>query len=90
MFTAVHALQVLQRGQEISRRDWKLLHVAVVEMVGTTYNARLFFGDIETGEIVYDMDCRPSDACWLAIKVHCTSSFCLSGIMHLASSALNY
>ena len=55
-----------------------------------TYNARLFFGDIETGEIVYDMDCRPSDACWLAIKVCCTSGFCSSGIPQLASSILNH
>lgn len=62
---------ILQRGQEISRKEWKLLHVAVVAMADNAYIARLFFGDAETGEIVWDCDCRPSDACWLALKSKC-------------------
>lgn len=61
--------QVLLRGQEVSKRDWKLLHVAIVEIRENTYYARLFFGDPESGDIVWDTDSRPSDACWLALKV---------------------
>ena len=61
--------QILERGQEISKKDWKLLHVAVVAITETTYIGRLFFGDAEKGVIVWDCDCRPSDACWLALKV---------------------
>lgn len=61
--------QVLGRGQEVSKKEWKLLHVAVVAIEDTTYVARLFFGDGETKNIVWDCDSRPSDACWLALKV---------------------
>lgn len=45
------------------------MQVAVVNMTGNSYIGRLFFGDAETGNIVWDCDCRPSDACWLALKV---------------------
>ncbi len=62
-------VQILQRGQDISKKDWKLLQVAVVNMTGSSYIGRLFFGDAETGNVVWDCDCRPSDACWLALKV---------------------
>lgn len=62
---------ILQRGQEISKKEWKLLHVAIVAMADNAYVARLFFGDAETGDIVWDVDCRPSDASWLALKSKC-------------------
>lgn len=62
-------MQILQRGHDISKKDWKLLHVAVVAMTDRSYIGRLFFGDAETNSIVWDCDCRPSDACWLALKV---------------------
>lgn len=62
------ALQVLERGQEISKRDWKLIRVAIVEMKDNTYIGRIFFGDKESGESVYDLDCRPSDGLWLCLK----------------------
>jgi hypothetical protein len=29
---------------------------------------RLFFGDSDSGNAVWDCDCRPSDGCWLALK----------------------
>jgi bifunctional DNase/RNase len=61
--------QVLQRGQDISKRDWKVLRVAIVELRDSTYIGRLFFGDADTGNVVWDCDCRPSDGCWLALKV---------------------
>ena len=62
-------VQVLQRGQEISKRDWRILRVAVVALQEYTYVGRIFFGDADTGAVVWDCDCRPSDACWLALKV---------------------
>ena len=66
--TADLHLQVLQRGQDISKSDWKLACVAVTELRGMVFIGRLFFGR-DTGEMVWDCDCRPSDGTWLAIKV---------------------
>ena len=43
--------KTLERGQEISKKDWKLLYVAVVSIVDNAYVARLFFGDAETGAL---------------------------------------
>ena len=60
---------MLERGQEISKREWKLIRVAIVEMQNSTYIGRLFFGDKETGEVVWDCDCRPSDGLWLSFQV---------------------
>ena len=45
------------------------LQVAVVELRGNTFVGRIFFGDPATGQVAWDCDCRPSDACWLALKV---------------------
>lgn len=45
------SVQILQRGQEISKREWKLLNVAVVALSENAYVARLFFGDAETGAL---------------------------------------
>lgn len=61
-------MQVLQRGQEISKRTWGILRVAVVELRGATFLGRVWFGDQATGQVAWDCDCRPSDACWLALK----------------------
>lgn len=65
--------KVLSRGQEISKKDWRLVRVAIVDLRNNVYYGRLFFG--ETGadgdKIVWDCDCRPSDACWLSIKAGC-------------------
>jgi hypothetical protein len=63
---------VLERGQEISKREWKLIRVAIVDIQNSTYIGRLFFGDRETGEVVWDCDCRPSDGMWLSFQVHVT------------------
>lgn len=60
---------MLERGQEISKREWKLIRVAIVAMENSTYIGRLFFGDKETGEVVWDCDCRPSDGMWLSFQV---------------------
>lgn len=60
---------MLQRGQDISNRDWELLRVAIVDMRNNTYVARLFFGNQETGEVAWDCDCRPSDGLWLSKQV---------------------
>ena len=61
--------QILERGQEISKRDWRLARVAIVDLQQQTYIGRLFFGDADSGAVVWDCDCRPSDGCWLALKV---------------------
>jgi len=64
-------LQLLDRGKELSMRDWHLLHVAIVELRESTFIGRLYFGDPTTNEITWDCDCRPSDGCWLALKRMC-------------------
>lgn len=58
-----------QRGRTISKRDWTLLRVAVVACVNDVYYGRLFFGDPETQQVLWDCDVRPSDATFLALKV---------------------
>ncbi|KIZ05996.1 hypothetical protein MNEG_1969 [Monoraphidium neglectum] len=50
------------------KADWKLLRVGVVELTNDVFVARLFFGDRVTGQPVWDCDCRPSDATFLAMK----------------------
>jgi bifunctional DNase/RNase len=62
---------VLERGQQISKRDWKLLRIAIVDLRNNTFYGRLFFGDPTTGVAVWDCDCRPSDAIWLSLKSKC-------------------
>ncbi|KFM27981.1 hypothetical protein F751_0667 [Auxenochlorella protothecoides] len=61
---------VLQRGKELSKRDWRLERVAIVELRGMAYIGRLFFGD-GAGGAAWDCDCRPSDGCWLSLKEKC-------------------
>ncbi len=68
-----HGRQVLERGQEISKRDWRVVRVAIVELRQQTYIGRLFFGD-DAGVVMWDCDCRPSDGCWLALKVWASPS----------------
>lgn len=60
---------ILMRGQDVSKREWKLVRGAVVEMRGNTYVGRLFFGDSE-GNVVWDCDCRPSDALYMTLRAH--------------------
>ena len=59
---------VLQRGMAISKREWTVLRVAVVGMTQSAYLGRIFFGNKVTGEVCWDVDSRPSDATWLAIR----------------------
>jgi hypothetical protein len=66
---ALHGMQMWQRGRSISKRDWTLLRVAVVACVNDVYYGRLFFGDPETQQVLWDCDVRPSDATFLALKV---------------------
>ncbi|KAK9845216.1 hypothetical protein WJX81_000350 [Elliptochloris bilobata] len=63
--------QILERGHDISKRDWRLMRVAIVGMQNTTFIGRLFFGDSDSGSTVWDCDCRPSDGLWLALKCKC-------------------
>ncbi len=66
---------MLERGQEISKREWKLIRVAIVDIQNSTYIGRLFFGDRETAEVVWDCDCRPSDGMWLSFQVCVTTDW---------------
>ncbi|KAK2078364.1 hypothetical protein QBZ16_003204 [Prototheca wickerhamii] len=61
---------VLERGRELSRRDWRLQRVAIVALRGDAYIGRAFFGDA-SGQTAWDCDCRPSDGCWLSLKGRC-------------------
>ena len=61
--------QMWQRGRAMSKRDWTLLRVAVVACVNDVYFGRLFFGDPDTQQVLWDTDVRPSDATFLALKV---------------------
>lgn len=60
--------QMWQRGRAMSKRDWTLLRVAVVQCVNDVYYGRLFFGDPDTQQVMWDTDVRPSDATFLALK----------------------
>lgn len=42
---------VLARGKALSKKEWSLLHVAVVELRDNTFIGRLFFGDQVTGQV---------------------------------------
>jgi hypothetical protein len=76
-----------QRGRSISKRDWTLLRVAVVACVNDVYYGRLFFGDPETQQVLWDCDVRPSDATFLALKVRRQQqSFCSSSSSRATAS----
>lgn len=62
---------ILERGHDISKKEWKLLKVAVTELRGDTYIGRLFFGDPANDAVRWDCDSRPSDAIWLSLKSAC-------------------
>lgn len=47
--------------------------MAIVELRGMVYVGRLFFGHEDTGEVLWDCDCRPSDGFWLALMVWAVS-----------------
>ena len=50
--------------------------MAIVDLQQQTYIGRLFFGDADSGAVVWDCDCRPSDGCWLALKVRTCPATC--------------
>lgn len=62
--------QILERGRDISTQEWQLQKVAIVRLEDGIFYGRLFFGS-EEGLVVWDCDCRPSDALWLATKQSC-------------------
>jgi len=64
-------LNILEYYRELQPLEWHLLHVAIVDIRDDVFIGRLFFGNPETGEIRWDCDCRPSDACWLSMKRMC-------------------
>lgn len=80
--------QVLQRGQAISKSDWGLARVAIVDLRGGTFIGRLFFGDRDAGKIYWDCDCRPSDGVWLALQSKCPV-FVSKAVWNLAAVPLS-
>ena len=44
-----------------SRSKWRVVRVAIVALQDMVYIGRLFFGDADTGDVVWDCDVRPSD-----------------------------
>lgn len=69
----VHELMwtLLERAHSRDAKKWSLLRVAIVNLEANTFIGRLFFGDAETGEVMWDCDCRPSDGCYLSLRAHC-------------------
>ena len=59
---------VLQRGQQQAGQEWDILRVAVVARSDSAFIGRIFFGARESGQVAFDVDCRPSDAVWLALQ----------------------
>ena len=59
---------VLGRGRELSSRDWSHLRTAIVDLQDSVFIGRMFFGDPEGEEALWDCDCRPSDGIWMALK----------------------
>ena len=80
--------QVLQRGQQISKSDWALVRVAIVDLRGGTFIGRLFFGDRDQERIYWDCDCRPSDGIWLALQSKCPV-YVSKSVWNLASVPLS-
>jgi len=80
--------QVLERGQAISKSDWALVRVAIVDLRGGTFIGRLFFGDRDLGKIYWDCDCRPSDGVWLALRSKCPV-FVSKSVWNLAAVPLS-
>ena len=72
--------QVLQQKAAM-QKDFKLLRVAVVDLQSFAYVGRMFFGDPATGQHTWDCDCRPSDACWLALRVR--KSLVQGNVLHV-------
>lgn len=61
--------QVMQHASEVNKREMTLLKVAIVALKDEVFVGRLFFGDAVTKKVMWDCDCRPSDGCYLHLKV---------------------
>jgi bifunctional DNase/RNase len=66
-------MQVVEKQQQAQGKQWQLLRAAIVDLANDTFIGRIFFGNPETGEVVWDCDCRPSDAFWLSLQVRMCS-----------------
>jgi len=60
--------RVLEQAQTVSEKDWTIVRVAITDIVESTFIGRIFFGDSASEEISWDVDCRPSDGIFLALK----------------------
>lgn len=60
--------KVLQHTIEGHAEEMSLLHVAMVHIENNTYIGRLFFGNAQTKQVMWDTDARPSDMIYLALK----------------------
>jgi bifunctional DNase/RNase len=59
----------IERAAETDPRTWTVLRVAITGISESIFLGRVFFGDPATGQVVWDVDCRPSDAVWLSTKL---------------------
>ncbi|KAG7666895.1 hypothetical protein Ndes2526B_g04617 [Nannochloris sp. 'desiccata'] len=60
--------RVLEQARTVSQKDWTIVRVAITDLAESTFIGRIFFGDSTSEEISWDVDCRPSDAVFLALK----------------------
>jgi bifunctional DNase/RNase len=60
--------RVLDQFRSESKKDWTIVRVAITDLAESTFIGRIFFGDRTTQEVSWDVDARPSDAVFLALK----------------------
>ncbi len=66
----------MQKAHAEDPRQWGLIRVAIVGLQNDVFVGRLFFGNLLTGRVCWDCDCRPSDGCFLSIKVRLPTNDC--------------
>ena len=60
--------RVLDQARSVSKTDWTIVRVAITGLAESTFIGRIFFGNRDSDEIIWDLDCRPSDGVFLALK----------------------
>jgi hypothetical protein len=80
----------MEKAMSENCRHWTLLKVAIVGLQNDVFVGRLFFGDPLTGKVHWDCDCRPSDGCFLSIKVKFWHIMTPFPIMNMAVVVTSY
>jgi bifunctional DNase/RNase len=58
----------LEQARGSAENDWSIVRVAITDLAESTFIGRIFFGDRTSEEIKWDVDARPSDSVFLALK----------------------